>query len=317
MRLPSTIDPRSARRFVAIFSLVAALLTAASPAGAQEPLEGTLKTMDPRPIGLGGALRASPSSTSGIYLNPATIAMARVYHLNLMYQYTGEEDIHMGGAAAVDSVTSSVIAAGVSLNYLRSDQRRTDHESWDARLALAGNIGDVFFLGLTGRYIRVEHDLESGNRGPNGLPALPSSGSQQVDGFTFDAGAAVAIADLVSIGVTGYNLTDTGSVYAPMQLGSGAAITLLDMLLLELDVVVDFTSQEDVNEEIHGGAELFVANMIPIRVGYIYDVFFDIHTVTAGLGYVDPSFAVDIGFQREAREDGRWILAFGLRIFIG
>ena len=71
------------------------------------------------------------------------------------------------------------------------------------------------------------------------------------------------------------------------------------------------------SEEVHGGAELFVANMIPIRVGYIYDVHFDIHTVSAGLGYVDPSFGVDFGFQREARADGRWILAFGLRIFIG
>jgi hypothetical protein len=299
------------------FTVAAVLLAAPASTWAQEPLIGTLKTMDPRPIGLGGALRASPASTSGIYLNPATIAMARLYHVNLMYQYTGEDDMHMGGAAAVDSVTSSIIAAGISLNYLRTDLRRTDHESWDARLALAGNIADVFFLGMTGRYIRVEHDLESGNRGPNGVPALPSSGSQQIDGFTFDAGAAVAIGGIVSVGVTGYNLSDTGSVYAPIQLGSGAALTLFDMLLLELDLVVDFTSYDDINEEIHGGAELFVANMLPIRVGYIYDVHFDIHTVAAGLGYVDPSFGVDFGFQREARKDGRWILAFGLRIFIG
>lgn len=273
--------------------------------------------MDPRPIGIGGALRASPSSTSGIYLNPATLAMAHVYHVNLMYQYTGEDDLHTAGGAVVDSVTSTIIAAGLSLNYLRSDKRRTDHESWDARLALAGSIGDVVFLGLTGRYIRVEHDLESGNRGPNSVPAMPSSGSQQIDGFTFDAGAAVALGGIVSLGVTGYNLTDTGSVYAPIQLGSGAALTLLDMLLLEVDVVVDFTSHDEVNEEIHAGGELFVANMIPIRVGYIYDVYFEINSVTAGLGYVDPSFAVDVGFQREVRTDGRWILAFGLRIFIG
>jgi hypothetical protein len=317
MRIMRSIEPCSALRIVALLALATALLAESSVARGQEPQVGTLKTMDPRPIGLGGALRASPSSTSGIYLNPATIAMARVYHINLMYQYTGEDDLHTAGAAAVDSVTSSIIAAGISLNYLRSDQTRTDHESWDARLALAGNIGDIFFLGMTGRYIRVEHDLESGNRGPNGTPALPSSGNQQVDGFTFDAGAAVAIGGIVSLGVTGYNLTNTGSVYAPVQLGSGAALTLFDMLLIELDVVVDFTSHTDVNEEIHGGAELFLANMIPLRVGYIYDVHFNIHTIAAGLGYVDPSFAVDFGFQREARQDGRWILAFGLRIFIG
>jgi hypothetical protein len=315
MRSLSTLGVRSLC-WIAAVGLLAGVSIAPSTTFAQQPLGGTLKTMDPRPIGLGGALRASPSSTSGIYLNPATIAMAHLYHVNVMYQYTGEDDIHMGGAAIVDSVTSTVIAAGLALNYLRSDQRRTDHESWDARLALAGNIGDVVFLGLTGRYIRVEHDLESGNRGPAGVPALPASGSQQVDGFTFDAGGAVALGDLLMLGVAGYNLTDTGSVYAPIQLGSGAALTLIDILLIEADLVVDFTSHDDVNQEVHAGAELFVANMIPIRVGYIYDVYFNRHTLAAGLGYVDPSFAVDVGFQREVVKEGRWILAFGLRIFI-
>jgi hypothetical protein len=242
--------------------------------------------------------------------------MAHLYHVNLMYQYTGGDDLHMGGAAVVDSITSTVVAAGLSLSYLRSDSRRTDHESWDARLAVAGNIADVVFVGLTGRYIRVEHDLESGNRGPNGPPSMPSSGSQQVDGFTFDAGAAFALGQMLTIGVTGYNLTDTGSVYAPIQLGGGVGLTLIEMLLIEADLVVDFTSHDDINEEIHAGVELFVANMIPLRAGYIHDVYYGINTIGAGLGYVDPSFAVDLGFQYEIREDARWILAFGLRIFI-
>ena len=98
-----------------LIALVAALVTASTITSAQEPLVGTLKTMDPRPIGLGGALRASPASTSGIYLNPATIAMARIYHVNLMYQYTGEDDMHMGGAAAVDSGLRRRLNKGMSM----------------------------------------------------------------------------------------------------------------------------------------------------------------------------------------------------------
>ncbi len=300
--------------YIPVF-LAAMLL--ASNAASQEPLTGTLETMDPRAIGLGGATRVNPAGTSGVYLNPASIAMSHLYHFNLMYEFTGEEKMHNAGIAIVDSVTSTSIAAGLALNYLRTDQSHTDHESWDARLALAANFGEVFFLGMTGRYLRVEADLEGGDRGPNGRPAMPSSGSQQVDGFTFDAGAALRLANIVSIGITGYNLTDTGSVYAPIKLGTGVGVSLFEMLLIEADLVMDFTTHEDLNERIHAGAELFLGGKVPLRIGYIYDVLYNLNTLAAGLGYVDSAFAIDFGFQHEVVKGGRFQLAFGIRIFIG
>jgi hypothetical protein len=308
-------DPVGSRRFLAATAVLVAALAAAG-ARAEEPLAGTLKVMDPRSIGLAGALRASPGSCSGMYMNPATIAMLRGYHINLMYQYTSQDNLHNAGGAVVDSVTSQVIAAGLSLNYLRADERRTDHESWDARLAVAGNIADIFYLGATGRYIRVEHDLESGNRGPNGVHALPSSGGQQLDGLTFDAGAVLSLGGVVNIGVVGYNLSNPGSSYAPLQLAPGVALTLFDVLIVEGDVVVDFTSHPEVNQEVDAGVELFIANVVPLRVGYRYDVLLDIHGIAAGVGYSDRSFAVDLGFQHDIRESGRMILALGLRFFL-
>jgi len=303
----------------AISPALALLATAlfALPASAQERLDGTSATMDPRGVGMAGTGVATSSSTSGLYLNPATIAMAHLYHLNLMYQFTGEEDLHMGGLAIVDSVTSSTIAAGASLNYLRANQTRTDHESWDARLAIAGNFGEVFFLGMTGRYLRVEHDLQGGNTGPNGRPSLPASGSKQMNGFTFDAGAAVRIARILSIGVTGYNLSDTDSVHAPLRLGTGVGIGVLDMLLIEADLILDFSSHDKVNEEIRGGAELLIAGRVPVRLGYVYDVLLNMNSIAAGIGYMDSAFAIDFGFQQELVERGRFQLAFGIRIFIG
>ncbi len=304
----------STRRIATLAALVASL--AATGARAEEPLAGTMKVMDPRALGLAGALRASPGSCSGLYLNPATIAMIRGYHINLMYEYTSQDNLHNAGGAVVDSVTSQTIAAGLSLNYLRTDERRTDHESWDARLAVAGNIADVFYLGATGRYIRVEHDLEAGDRGPNGVHALPSSGGQQLDGLTFDAGAVVSLGGIVNLGVAGYNLSNPGSVYAPLQLAPGAALTLFDILIIEADVVLDFTSHTEINQEIDTGLELFIANVVPLRVGYRYDVFLDIHGIAAGVGYSSQAFAVDVGFQHDIRENGRMILALGLRFFL-
>ena len=102
-------------RLVACVGFIIVLAAAPCAAG-EEPLYGTSRTMDPRALGLAGASLATPSSVSGLYLNPATIAMAHIYHLNLMYQYTGQEDLHMGGIAIVDSVTSSTIAAGLAVN---------------------------------------------------------------------------------------------------------------------------------------------------------------------------------------------------------
>ena len=299
----------------------AALLVLSAPriARAEEPLFASSATMDPRALALAGALRATPCSTSGLYLNPATLTMAPIYHLNLMYQYAREQDanLHMAGAAIADSITSSVIGAGLSLNYLRANERRTDFESWDARLALSGNIKDIFFIGVTGRYLRVEDDLESGDRGPNGRPALPSSGSQQMDGLTFDAGAALRLGHVVSLGVTGYNLSKTDSAYAPLGLGTGVGVSLFEMLLIEADAAFDFTSHDKTAAKIDTGLELLLGNRVPIRVGYGYDVYYNINTIAAGVGYVDPSFAIDLGFQKDVVDGGRLVFALGLRIFIG
>ena len=52
------------------------------------------------------------------------------------------------------------------------------------------------------------------------------------------------------------------------------------------------------------------------RVGYIYDVYYELNTIAAGIGYSDPAFAIDFGFQHEIRDRGRFLLSFGLRIFL-
>ncbi|MCP4675747.1 MAG: hypothetical protein GY854_09625 [Deltaproteobacteria bacterium] len=302
-------------RYKVFFFCFLLFVAIAENAHAEDTLTGTLHTMNPRPIGLGGTLRASPSGTTGIYMNPAVLAMVPLYHIELMYQYTGEEQKHMGGLAVVDSITT-FIAAGLAFNYSGIRQQRTEHDEFDGRLALSGGIGDVFFIGLTGRYIHVEQNKSSNKWGPIGKPALPASGSQQVDGFTFDAGTAFRLGDVVTLGVVGYNLSNTGSVFAPLELGGGVGLHLLKMLLIEVNGVVDFTSHTDPAWDLHFGTELFLARRVAIRAGYIYDIYYNLHTVTAGLGYVDTHFSLDVGFQHEIIEEGRMLLAFGFKYFI-
>jgi hypothetical protein len=297
------------------FFLLFFCISQTTEASAEEPLVGTVKTLNPRALGLSGAMVAGPAGTSGVYINPATISMAPLYHFEGMYQFTARENMHMGGLAVVDSVTT-VVGAGVSFNYSGIEQARTSHQAYDVRLSLSGAVGKMLFLGATGRYLRLEQNIESSKWGPAGKAALPKSGNQQVDGFTFDAGAALKIGDLISLGVTGYNLTNTESVFAPIELASGASVSLIEMLLIELDVVTDFTSHDEAGAEIRFGGELFVAGAAAIRGGYMYDIYYNMHGISAGIGYVHSRFALDAGFSQELRDNGRIAVSIGLKFFV-
>lgn len=285
-------------------------------ATAEEPLVGTAQTLDPRPLGAAGAMIATPGGTNGIYLNPATIVMAPLYHMEGMYQFTSRENMHMGGVAIVDSVTLPNIGAGVSFNYSGCDSNRTEHDAFDGRLSLAGAIGKVLFLGVTGRYLRLEQNRSSSNWGPSGKPSLPGSGSRQVDGFTVDAAAGLRLAEILTIGVVGYNLTNTESLFAPIMLGSGASLNLMKILSVEADVLVDFTSHETTAINLRAGGELLLGEIFFIRGGYQYDFFYERNVVAAGAGYLHTNFGIDLGFSQEIVDDGRTTVGIAFKYFV-
>jgi hypothetical protein len=283
---------------------------------AENPLLGTAQTMDPRAMGVAGAMIAAPGGTNGVYLNPASIAIVPLYHAEGVYQFTSRENMHMGGAAIVDSATKPGIGAGVSFNYSGCNSNRNEHDSFDGRLALAGVIAKIFSLGLTGRYLRVEQNISSSDWGPSGTPALPASGSRQMDGFTMDAGGLVRLADMLTIGVTGYNLTNTESAFAPIMLGAGASLTLMKMLYIEADGVFDFTSHDKMGTDLRIGGELLIADIFVIRVGYQYDFYYLRNVIAGGLGYVHPNFGIDVGFTQEIMDKGRTAVSIGIKFFI-
>ncbi len=298
---------------LAAWTLAAALHPAS--AASEEPLPGTWKHSDPRAIGMSQAVRAAGGGVSGIYFNPATIALAPLYHIDLSYRFTGPEQMHTGGIAIVDSVTS-LIAAGVAFDYSGIEQPRNSLLSYDGRLSLAGGFGDVFYVGVTGRYLRVEHNIAADKWGPGGVAALPSSGSKQVDGVTFDAGLALALGDIITVGAVGYNLTNTQSVYAPLQVGGGIGASFESLFLIEADAIVDFTSHDSASLELRAGGELFLMGKVALRAGYGFDAYYERNSLSAGLGYVDARFAVDVGYMHEIASEGRFTTMAGLRIFV-
>jgi hypothetical protein len=292
-----------------------AVLSKAQNAFAESPLTGTLLTQNPRTLALGQTLRASPSGTAGVYQNPAVLAMAPVYHMESTYQYTGEEDRHTLGMVLADSVTT-VVAAGLSFDYSWINQKHTKFQAYDGRLAIAGAIGNMFYLGGTVRYLYLDQKWDSDRWGPGGMPALPSSSSKNVNSLTFDAGAALRLGNIITLGVVGYNLIPTESVFAPLRLGTGASIQVRNMLLVEVNTLVDFSSHADVSNDIEIGTELFLGGSVALRAGYIYDFYYNLNTISAGLAYIHSKFSIDAGYMQELVDDGRWCIAVGVKYFI-
>ncbi|MBN2530939.1 MAG: hypothetical protein JXR76_31420 [Deltaproteobacteria bacterium] len=307
---------------IIFFAVLAMTLTMPMVSMAQSSLDGRLvgteKQGDARMLAMGGALRASNSNTSAVYLNPAAMGMAHVYHLNVKYQYTGLDKLHNGGLAIVDSITHHILSAGVSLDYLRAAREDSDFKSLDIRLAGAVNIREVFFVGVTGRFLRVAHDVESGSVGPNRLPALPKNGdAMQASGLTLDVGLAAKLGDIVSIGLTASNISDTGSLYAPIELGGGIAALIKNIWLLELDLIADFTSYEKTEMALQLGTEFILKQQFSFRGGFDREFHFDVSSYSLGFGYATTRFAVDLGFKQDIEYIERFRIALGFRFFIG
>src|SRR5580704_15893349 len=91
-----------------------------------------------RAVGMGGALNALGVSTASLFLNPANMALAKVYHLEALAAYSPEAKRQTYGAAIVDSVlNSSHIAGGLGGTWSEFDPSGV-HRMWtDVRGAVA------------------------------------------------------------------------------------------------------------------------------------------------------------------------------------
>jgi opacity protein-like surface antigen len=263
-----------------------------------------------RPMALAGGSRAQCPSNAALYLNPAGLSLARVYHVETLYSYVPTSNGHVVGASVVDSVTST-LAMGLSFNYITWDPDHEDRSEYDVRLAAAYAIGSYFALGLTLKYLYAEME----GRGPLGPNVMERNGDDPLNTVTVDVGAIITIRNMLNIGVVGYNLTSTGSSSAPISLGTALSLQLRNFAIVA-DVLLDFTTREDLSIRVMGGAEYFLANHYPIRLGYRYDDGRGSHAISGGFGYVSQSWGIEISLRQDvSAEDLETVLGLTLRYF--
>jgi hypothetical protein len=255
---------------------------------------------------MGGAMRALGNGTTALYANPANIALARVYHLQALAAIWPESKRQSYGVTAVDSVTSRLAGAvGAHYNFMDSDG--IGRKWTDVRFALAFPFSETFYAGLSGRYLKLRQEggfvLNNAIGGPTDVVAGGLRDSSIVDNFSFDAGLTVKPTSSLAIGLVGSNLTNPGHGLLPTSVGGGVGYGTRDFTI-EADMVGDFSSyahndgtSKSTVRALFGGQYL-AADHYPLMLGYRYDQGARSHALSAGAGYIDTQFSVELGVRR-------------------
>jgi hypothetical protein len=295
-------SPRSI--FFAAFALPFVSRTAAADpsALATEAGYGYAELETARSLAMGGAVRAFGNSNTALYANPANMALTRAYHLDALVSIWPEPRKQTYGASAVDSMTNR-LAGGIGASYGVLDPDGLDRKWTDVRLALAYPFSDKLFAGLGGRYLKL---YENGAGRYSLSPSAASAGltgDAVVNGFSFDAGLTFKPGESFAIGLTGQNLSYPRNGLSPTSVGGGVGYAN-DDLTIEGDLLFDLTTYVGTGaatrSTVRGmlGVEYLAADHYPLRAGYRYDQGLKSHALSAGFGYLDPQFALEIALRR-------------------
>jgi hypothetical protein len=241
-----------------------------------------------RMMALGGNAQALAQSTSAAYSNPAAMSLGRVYHVDSSVLYDPTIGRWMFGGAVADS--TRMVSAALSYHYSFVDGPSGVRSHHDARLAVSVLLTEGIALGLTGRYMNLGGPLSSNTRLGTDFA-----------GVTFDAGVALRPVSFLTLAVTGYALTNPDTALSPISVGGGVAIAPIETLNIVGDTVWDLRSFSEPRMRVNGGVELLLGK-VPLRAGYLYDdTRFGgaVHTVTAGLGYIDRLFGAELSMRQD------------------
>jgi hypothetical protein len=250
-----------------------------------------------RAVGMGGALNALGVSTASLYLNPANMALARVYHLEALAAYSPEAKRQTYGFGVVDSVLNQAhIAGGLGGTWSEYDPGGI-HRTWtDLRGAVALPLGDHLSLGGTVRWLRVNQALGAGPFGTS--YASDGANGPLFNAVTVDAGATVSVLDGLRIALVGHNLTNPGTALAPLVGAMGVGY-FTPTFAIEGDGSLDFTTWGSARGRLMGGVEFFLADRYALRAGWRYDGGTRINSPSLGFGYIDPDWSLELGIRQD------------------
>ena len=301
------------RTSIRLALLLAAAAAATARAADAPPPGGVADLEGPRTLGLSAGIGAA-AGNEGIYLNPGAIAARKRYSIEggAVWDRRGGDtaDRYLGGSI-VDS-ESSAVTAGVSY------QRVQEHGLYTGgnlvHLALAGALAQGFYFGVSGKYVDLSGDtLAVGGPPPASLKVA------NVSAITADAGVLWQIAELVSLGIAGYNLVPVGNPgVAPLGMGAGVAVGSDRSFQVLADWRTDFDHRnaEKGSNRFSVGAEALLGSLVAVRAGFLKDEILDTNWWSAGLGLVTQVAAVDVGYRQSFGDPSARMVGATLKFFV-
>ena len=268
-----------------------------------------------RAVGMGGALNALGVSTTALFLNPANLALARVYHIEAIGAFSPESQRETAGGAIVDSVlNTSHVAGGLGGTWSQIDPNGI-HRTWtDVRAAMALPLGDYLAIGAGVRWLNVNQSVGSGpfgaSKASDGTPSGPLFNQPTISG-----GMTLNLSDSFRAAISGDNLTNPGTALAPTLARGGIGYTTSNFSL-EADGLLDFTTWGSTKARVMAGGEVFVAERYALRAGLRYDAGQQVNAGSLGFGYIDPKWSIELAVRRDLIGDhGQTLGVIGLRYF--
>ncbi len=294
-------------RYPALLSLSAALACAASPCAAQ-------LLDDPRAVAMGG-VRGDPVANSAVIHNPAGLSRAYLYFAEAVYLRDGAGK-NVAGVNIVDSKTQQKLAVGVAYGYQFTDSDAdVIVDGHDVRLSMSHPFSDRVHVGVGLHYVHLDRSV----------PVEEGEAPVEIDdlkGFTIDAGLLVDVGQGLTIGLVGENLIDLDDPALPRRAGGGLAFAA-DAISLDVDVLADFDRGADdaTTVLVEGGAELLLADVVPLRVGYTWDGALEQSWLAGGIGFLTRGEGtkggqISISYRHNLDAEGEYVLAGGLTMFL-
>lgn len=293
-----------------------------------------------RAMGLGEAYRAIATGNDAIYFNPAGLPLLKRYSVEGNYLLSLEDERHVGDVSVVDSKTNP-LAVGLAYTFLGAELTKRTTIGHTATLGLAYPIFDRLFSAGVGLKYKNVSDAIAGN---------------YLNAVTADVGLLSQIPGGISLAAVGYNLVPiktASSSHVPVSAAFAAALDLgplsalifggqpgfgpvqtaagvptqgsfggmrgpLDGLTLSFDWLLNFETLQGTQSRLSGGAEWLLAEMVPVRLGYVWNEATDDHRVSVGLGVIVPSFGLDVAYQQgvvPGKLDER-LVSFALKGFL-
>ena len=261
-----------------------------------------------RSAAMGGAHRAVGTSNDALMLNPAGMAMAKRYAVEMNYGYSKLDDLSRAQLSAIDS-KSSPIAAGVGYTYVRGDDKGVDPGMHWVYFGSAFRIAQNLAFGFSTKHIRGSYKEEDIKK--------------EVEVYTRDNGLQLIVGNMFSFGLSYHNLVETDvPELTPPTVGVGLALGWRS-LLFSADVDIDITDTDAPGFINRAGGEWFLQKTVPLRVGYTRQGFVDKdnipgeeNLVTLGLGYLNQAGSLDLSVMRSVALNNNWTCIGGLKFFL-